>query len=87
MLFDEHYQEKFYRIESVAEALKDMDTLLLIGTAFQTSLARRMVMHSLWNKKNIIELNKESCLKKVSFFGNVVSIEEPCENVLHQIIE
>ena len=43
MFFDEAYSERFYRSDTVKEYIKDADCLLIIGTALETSFAKRIV--------------------------------------------
>lgn len=62
MLFDEYYQERFYRNETVEKALLNADTLLLVGTAFYTTLASRIVRNAVFKRMNIVEVNLESHL-------------------------
>lgn len=57
MLFDEYYQERFYRNKSVEESLEGTDTLLLVGTAFYTTLANRIVRTAVMKGKQVIEIN------------------------------
>ena len=47
MLFDEFYTESLYRIDSVMSSLQKADTLLVIGTAFYTTLSSRIVNHAI----------------------------------------
>jgi hypothetical protein len=60
---------------------------LLIGTAFYTALAHKLVRHALWNRLNIIEINEESQLRKAKYFANITYLENKCEEVLPLIIE
>jgi hypothetical protein len=39
---------------------------MLVGTAFYTTLAKRIVTQSLWKGVKVIEINKESSLGKLS---------------------
>ena len=43
MLFDESYNEKYYRIETILEYLKECDGIVVIGTALETSFAHKLV--------------------------------------------
>jgi NAD-dependent SIR2 family protein deacetylase len=58
MLFDEFYTESLYRNESVMTSLQKADTLLVIGTAFYTTLSSRIVNHAIQAGLKIVEVNK-----------------------------
>jgi len=58
MLFDEYYSEELYRIDSVMTSLHKADTLLVIGTAFYTTLSARIVDHAIQKGLSIVEVNK-----------------------------
>jgi len=86
MLFDEMYREEFYRVESAMEHLKEADTVMLIGTAWYTSLAMHIVTDALWKRKNLIDVNPQSQLSKVSFLRNVCCLQGNAENVLPELV-
>lgn len=87
MLFDEYYQEKFYRIESAMSALEKTDTLLIVGTAFYTALSRGIVYESIKKRINIIEINKELQLNKAKWIlPSILQIEGNSETILPALI-
>ena len=75
MLFDEYYEEDHYRLKSVAEAVHKADTLLLVGTAFYTSLSKLIVYRSLYHKLKVIEVNKELQLNTMSWFRDICQLQ------------
>ena len=44
MFFDESYSEHYYRYESVTEFYNDADAIICIGTALETTLAKKIVV-------------------------------------------
>lgn len=59
---------------------------MLVGTAFYTALAKRVVYTALKNGCNIIEVNKESALGRAKMLNNVVSIEGSSDIVLPSLL-
>jgi len=86
MLFDEYYQEKFYRNKSVEEALINADTLVLVGTAFYTALAGKIVRHALLKGLNIIEINQESQMGRLQRLNQICTIEGNAETILPSLV-
>jgi len=67
----------------VMKNLDKVDTMLIVGTAFYTTLARNVVTSALWKRINIIEVNRDSILaNKGRFMKNIVSLESKCEEML-----
>lgn len=86
MLFDEFYTEDLYRHDSVVEAIENADALMLIGTAFYTSLAQRVVRHAVRNNIKIIELNKELQIE-TDDHEQICQLQGCSEILLPQIVE
>lgn len=55
--------------------MEKTDTLLLVGTAFYTSLARTIVYNAISQRLQIIEVNKELQLNKVKWITNLCQIQ------------
>jgi NAD-dependent SIR2 family protein deacetylase len=66
--------------------LKNTDTVLLVGTAFYTSLAARIVKHAIFNRLNIVEVNLETQLK-LNDVIKAVSIEASADTILSKLVE
>ena len=67
MFFDECYDDNYYRSSAVLKELDTMDCLVVIGTALETSLAVGIVERARYDKKLIVEINPNPCIKN----GNV----------------
>jgi len=59
MLFDEVYDERRYRCDTVLTRLDRADTVMIVGTALQTNLASNIYLIARNENKSIIEVNKE----------------------------
>lgn len=75
MLFDEIYSESLYRIESVMSSLQKADTLLVIGTAFYTTLSSRIVNHAIQAGLKIVEVNKKLEIEELPGRKDFVQID------------
>lgn len=75
MLFDEIYTESLYRIESVMSSLQKADTLLVIGTAFYTTLSSRIVNHAIQAGLKIVEVNKKLEIEELPGRKDFVQID------------
>ena len=56
MLFDESYNQHFYRVESVQNFAKKADLLLVIGTTLETALAKQIVLDCLKREIPVVEV-------------------------------
>lgn len=59
LLFDETYNERYYKAETVLSLTRKMDCLLIIGTSLQTNLPSQIVMVGLQRGIPLIEINPE----------------------------
>ena len=64
MFFDENYNEKFYRYETVQKYVNEADCLIVVGTALATNFALKIVKTLLIAEKPVIEINLESSIKR-----------------------
>jgi NAD-dependent SIR2 family protein deacetylase len=80
MFFDESYSEGLYRTDTVHKFMEEqMDALIVVGTALQTSYAKLIVNRAVQKiEVPIIEVNIESAIKK----GFRVLVNEPSEKSL-----
>lgn len=69
------------------EALRGTDTLLIVGTAFYTALANKIVRHAIFKGLNIVEINLETSLHRLNLMKRVCSIEGSCELILPKLTE
>ena len=83
LLFDETYEEAYYRGQSVLKALSSMDCLVVIGTALETSLATNIVCQAVTQKKLIIEINPEPIIT----YGNVRHLKGGADTFLPKLCE
>ena len=63
MFFDESYNDIFYRKSAVEHFAKDLDALVVVGTALETNLAKKIVAGAI-NREDVpvIEFNLESAV-------------------------
>jgi len=67
LFFDESYEQEYYRKDTVLNEIQTGDCLIVIGTALETNLAATIVAQAITNKKLVIEINPQPCIKN----GNV----------------
>jgi len=80
MFFDESYSEELYQSETI-QAFMDtkMDAMIVIGTALQTGIAKRLVEQALSRQDvPVIEINTAPCID----VGFVVQVVGKSEEVL-----
>ena len=79
MFFDESYSEKWYHSETVTSFARNLDALIVVGTALQTNLARQIVMKTLERQSiPVLEVNPDPCINK----GFTIEIVEESEQSL-----
>jgi len=81
MFFDESYSEHYYRKETVDAFLKEIDALVVVGTALQTTYAVRIVVDTLEREMPVIEVNMEPCI----LVGHTYHVLGKSEEVLPRI--
>ena len=81
-MFDETYEERYYRNESVMKLQEQCDALIVVGTALQTNLARQIVNKTASKDCLVIEFNPEPCIDD----GLVLQIKEPCDKSLPKLV-
>ena len=81
--FDESYSESHYHSETVRTFSHEMDALVVVGTALETALARRIVVGALQNDILTIDVNPDSVLEN----GNALIVTEPCESALPKLVD
>jgi NAD-dependent deacetylase len=57
LFFDESYNEKYYRQDTVKESYEKSDCLIIIGTSIETNLTTRLVGSFVERNLPIIEIN------------------------------
>lgn len=62
LLFDENYNEEFYRCETVGNFARECDCLVVVGTALETNMALRLVSSAVSRKITVIEINPDPCI-------------------------
>lgn len=78
LFFDESYEQEYYRKDTILNEIQTGDCLIVIGTALETNLAATIVAQAITNKKLIIEINPQPCIKN----GNVRHLIGGVEKVL-----
>ena len=82
MFFDESYSEHYYRDQTTNNFAEDADALIVVGTALQTSGARRLVYRMLDKMKiPVIEINNNPCIEE----GYSLTVTEKSEISLDQM--
>ena len=64
MYFDECYSEHYYRSDTVGKFVDSTDLMIVIGTALETSMAKRLVTSTLGKEIPVIEMNMESAINR-----------------------
>ena len=64
MFFDEQYNERFYRYDTVKEFCAEADCLIVVGTALATGFASSIVRGFLIRELPVIEVNLESSINR-----------------------
>ncbi len=83
LFFDEGYDQEYYRKDTILNEIRTGDCLIVIGTALETNLAAKIVGLSIMNKKLVIEINPQPCIKN----GNVRHLIGCVENILPELCE
>ena len=60
--FDEYYNEKFYKLDTIRQIAKETDLLFVIGTTGTTGLPKQIVALALEHSNLIIEINPKRSL-------------------------
>lgn len=81
MFFDESYNEHYYRKDTIAAFYEDCDALIVIGTALETSWAKKMVVETLAREALVIEVNMEPCIE----VGHTFQVKGKAEETLPAI--
>ena len=68
MYFDETYNEKHYKADTVKNLISKMDILVCIGTMLETSLAASIVNSAIQSSIPIIEVNVNCIIEKGNCF-------------------
>lgn len=63
LLFDEAYDDTYYRSESVKQFNSECDCLIVVGTALETNLASQLVGKAINNKALVVEINPNPCIQ------------------------
>ena len=65
MFFDEFYQERWYRSDSVTKYMQDCDGLIVIGSSLQVGMCISMVNMCINdNVTPVVEVNLESAINR-----------------------
>mgnify|MGYP000515931775 CR=1 FL=1 len=87
--FDEAYDEKFYRLNSVLEIAEKTDVLFTIGTTGTTSLPHHIFQTALQNRTLIIDINPDDTIfSQVLYeYDNGFVIREKSGSALPKILK
>lgn len=83
LFFDESYNEKYYKSETVMNRIAVMDCLVVIGTTLETNLASKIVETAVGNDILIVEINPEPCIQ----VGNVKQLVGTAEEIVPELIK
>ena len=81
LFFDESYEDAYYRRSKLLEEIQSVDCLIVIGTALETNLARTIVAQAITNKKLVIEINPEPCIR----YGKIRHLIGGVESILPEL--
>ena len=79
LMFDEIYNEKYCRSETVLKKASESDLLIIAGTELKTGLPEKILNEHIRRNVNIIEFNLKSWLPS---YSKQVVIEGPCEQTI-----
>lgn len=82
--FDESYTQELHHVDTIKDLLdEDYDALIVVGTALATSLANKIVMHTLRKDILTIDVNIES----VCTVGHSIQVIEKSEKALPELFK
>lgn len=86
--FDEFYNEKFYKLNTVQRIAKETGLLFIIGTSGATTLPKRILELALSNSSVVIDINPKSNLltEKIIKCKNGFWIEGKSGNILPKLV-
>ena len=73
LLFDESYNEEFYRMKTAQTMFEAADVMIILGTQLKTNLPKRLADMACKQKKLILECNIEPVLE----YGKVMINKKP----------
>lgn len=83
LLFDENYDDQFYRTNTVTNFSRDCDCLVVVGTALETSMAARIVCEAIRRKAVVIEINPDPCIAA----DGVLQLKGTSEEFLNEMFQ
>ena len=88
MCFDETYSEEFYQSQSVGNYLRDKcDGLVVVGTALQTSYAKRIITSLIVRDTvPIVEVNLEANIEHGYVVGLLAKSEECLPELFTELV-
>lgn len=84
LMFDESYNEKYYRSHTVLNKAREADLLLVVGTELKTNLPKRIVEAHIERGVPIIEFNLR---RWVDNHDKLITVEGPCEKTLPAFVD
>jgi NAD-dependent deacetylase len=83
LLFDESYEEKWYKSTSAEQAAANADCILVLGTQLKTGLANRVVREACKRPNTlVIEVNVEPVIA----YGQVLVFSSTCGDVVPSLV-
>ena len=82
LLFDESYSEDLYQSETAVRRVQEAECVVIIGTQLKCVFPHRLVHQFARTGRPVIEVN----IDPVVNYGNVLLIQERCEDVVPQLL-
>lgn len=85
--FDEFYNEKFYKLNSVQRIAKETGLLIVVGTSGATTLPKRVIELALSNSSIVLDINPSQNIftEKLKNSKNGYWIQERSEDVMDEL--
>eukprot|EP00826_Nyctotherus_ovalis_P021110 TRINITY_DN1674_c0_g2_i10.p1 TRINITY_DN1674_c0_g2~~TRINITY_DN1674_c0_g2_i10.p1 ORF type:complete len:283 (+),score=49.87 TRINITY_DN1674_c0_g2_i10:168-1016(+) len=84
LMFDEAYNELYYKSQTVLKKANDHDLLVIAGTELKTALPKRIVYATMDRNVDVVEFNLRSW---VPDYPNQMIVEGPCEMTMPKFVE
>ena len=84
LMFDESYNELYYKVHTVLKKASETDLLIIAGTELKTTLPKKILYAHMDRNINIIELNLRTWIPD---YPHHLLIDGPCELTLPKFIQ
>ncbi len=84
LLFDESYNERYYKAHSVLKRASESDLLLIMGTELKTSLPKRILYEHMDRSIDIVEFNLRTW---VQGYNKVLTVDGECEKTIPSFVD